>query len=303
MLFKFFDKLGNGKKSAAPEDRLSDCLRRKDFAGLARAYYDMGVSAMDRGDLNRAALWLHRADTIYSARDEIYEAVGDQVIDDCSSRIGTLEDAPLLHNTVPAEAEEKAEALNDQQLRLWGLLAAARMVKLGGRLAALPGCEALGRLEWAVEVMLKSFQEPVAQEEYDGLMDICNSLYEMGDAEAFFAGGEIPVSGGAPFQVFDLNGMMGVHLGLNGYIDNHLRFLAALSQGAEPPAAGSEMVGCTLLPDYYVRAGADRPEEVPQVKAELARIWSDYDFVRTGLTWEQVSRRMKAYEDLDILAV
>ena len=85
-------------------------------------------------------------------------------------------------------------------------------------------------------------------------------------------------------------------------LKNHLRLLAALSQGAEElPEAESGIVGCALLPDYYVRTGADRLEDVPQIKAELQRIWSDYDFVRSGLTWAEVGKRIADYKRLDIL--
>jgi len=296
-MFGLFGK----KENKSPEERLADCQRKKDWAGLAKAYYEMGVAAMDQGDLNRATLWLHRADTIYSARDEVYEKVGEKLTDDCSDRIGALEDAPLLYNQVPAEIEEKAEELNDAQVRVWGLLAAARLVSLGRRLSALPGCGVLGELEWAVDMMLKSFQAPPSQEDYQKLMDICNGLYELGDSEAFYGGG-IDVPGKAPFQVFDLNGMMGAHLELNGYIDSHLRLLAALSQGQEElPTAESSIVGCALLPDYYVRTSGGKPEDAAQVQAELQRIWSDYDFVRAGLTWDAVGQKVAAYKQLDIL--
>ena len=115
--------------------------------------------------------------------------------------------------------------------------------------------------------------------------------------------GQIDVPGGAPFQVFDLNGMMGVEQELNGYIDSHLRLVAALSQGAEElPNAESSIVACALLPDYYVRTGADRLEDVPQIKAELARIWSDYEFVRDRFSWEEATEKIAAYKQMDILA-
>ena len=208
---------------------------------------------MDRGELDRAVLWLHRADTVYSARGDVYEKVSGKrlfhqgIADDCSRRIGELEEAPLLCNDAPAQAEERAGELNDPQLRVWG-----------------------------------------------------NGLYELGDSEAFFAGGEIEVPGGAPFQVFDLNGMAAL-LELDGCLDSHLRLLSALSQNQEPPAAETGVITCALLPDYYVRTGAGRPEEVPQLQAELARIWSDCDFVRAGITWDQVARRVEMYKTLDIL--
>lgn len=298
-MFGLFGK----KEDKSPEDRLVSLQKKRDWAGLAKAYYEMGVAAMNQGDLNHAQLWLHRADTIYSAKDEVYEAVGDKITDDCSDRIGQLEEKSLLYNDIPSQIEEKAEELEDPQIRVWGMLSMARLVKLGKRLSKIPGCEVLNELDWAVDMMFQSLQNPPAQEDFQRLMDVCNALYELGDSEAFYGSGEIEVSGGVPFQVFDLNGMMGVHLELNSCIDNHLRLIAALSQGAEElPAAEHGVIGCTLLPDYYVRTGAGRLEEVPQIKAELERIEDDYMFVRSGLTWEQAAKRIAVYKELDILA-
>ena len=197
--------------------------------------------------------------------------------------------------------EEKAEELSDIQVRIWGLLSIARLVKLGSRLGTLPGCEVLGLLGRVVDIMLESFQEPVTEDQYNLLMDTCNALYDLGDSQAFYGGGEIEVPGGPAFQVFDLNGMMGVHLELNGYLDNHLRFLSALSRREETPVAESSMVSCTLLPDYYVRNGARELEEVPQIRAEMERIERDYGFGCSDITWELVGERVAKYKELDIL--
>ena len=166
---------GFGKKEAkTPEERLAELQKKRDWAGLVKAYYELGVSAMDGGDLNHAQLWLHRADTIYSADDTTYEKVGDKLTDDCSDRIGTLEDEEeLFYNAVLAEIEEKAQDLLPR-LRAWGLLSAARLVKLGEQLSKLPGCEVLGELGWAVDMMFRCFQAPPSQEEYQHLMDVCN---------------------------------------------------------------------------------------------------------------------------------
>ena len=298
-MFGLFGK----KEAAAPEERLANLQNKKDWAGLAKAYYELGTAAMEQGDLNHAQLWLHRADTIYSADDTTYEKVGDKLTDDCSDRIGTLEDEEgLLYNAVPAQIEEKAEELNDLQVRIWGLLSIARLVRLGERLAALPGCEVLGQLGWAVDMMFNSLQQPPTQEEFQRLMDLCNSLYELNGRPVYYTG-QVDVPGGAPFQVFDLNGMMGVEQELNDYIDSHLRLLAALSQGAEElPAAGSSIVACALLPDYYIRTGAEELNDVPQIRAELARVEDDYRFVSSSFTWEQAAQKISEYKQLDILA-
>ena len=301
--------LGLFGKKKSPEERLEDCRKKGDWDGLARAYYDLGTAAMDRGDLNQAVLWLHRADTVYSASDDVYEKAGEkrlfreEIVSGCSERIGTLEDAPLLYNDVPAEVEEKAEELNDVQIRVWGLLSIARLVKLSRQLSALPGCEALGELDWAVDMMFRSLQTLPPPEEYQRLMDLCNALYELNGKPAYYTG-EIEVPGGAPFQMFDWNGMFGVEQELNGYTDSHLRLLAALSQEVVDPTAAPEtdVVACALLPDYYVRTGAEDLSQVPQIRAELERIWSDYDFVRSGITWDAVGKKLDEYKQLDILA-
>jgi len=297
-----------GKKEGKdPWEKLAGCQRKKDWVALFGAYYELGRDAMENGKPNSANLWLCRADTIYSAKDETFEKAEKKrlfrpaIADDCSERIGKLEDAPLLYNTLPAEIEEKAETLRDLQVRVWGLLSMARMVKLGERLAGLPGCGVLGRLGWAVDMMVRSFQTPPGGEAYQQLMDVCNELYELGDSEDFYAGGEIEVPDGAPFQVFDLNGM-GVLLELNGYLDGHLRLLAALSQDEELPSAEPGVIACALLPDYYVRTRGEQPEDVPQIQAELRRIGSDYQFVCSNPDWPQVEQRLAAYKALDILA-
>ena len=80
------------KEDKAPEMRLAEFQRKNDWAEVSRTYYELGVTAMDAGDLHKAQLWLHRADTIYSADDNIYDKVGEKLMDDCSDRIGRLED-------------------------------------------------------------------------------------------------------------------------------------------------------------------------------------------------------------------
>ena len=202
---------GFGKKEdKTPEKLLAELQRKKDWAGVSKTYYEMGVTAMDAGDLHKAQLWLHRADTIYSADDNIYDKVGEKLMDDCSDRIGRLEDEDgLFYNAVPAEIEARAEELSDPQVRVWGLLSMARLVRLGERLARLPGCEVLGQLDWAVDLMFRSLQILPSQEAYQRLMDMCNALYELNGKPIYYSG-EIEVPGRPPFQLFDLNGLFGV---------------------------------------------------------------------------------------------
>ncbi|MCI8699001.1 MAG: hypothetical protein HFF29_07860 [Oscillospiraceae bacterium] len=293
-MFSLFKK----KEAAAPpQQRLADCLQKKDYAGLAKAYYDMGRAAMDSGDPGRAMLWLSRADTIYSARDDVYEAVGDKLADDCSDRIGALEDAPLLSNQIVEEIDDKRDGLGDAQARVWSLLTLSRLAPMGDKLAQLPGCGVLGQLGKCVDLAVQSFQTPISQEEFDFLKTVCGELYALSDSQDFFAGGEVPCAAGAPLQVFDLNGLTTL-LGIEGLLDGQLRCLAG-----EPAADDGGLIPCALVPDYWTRTVGGDLRAIPQVKAELERIWADYDFIRSGPTWAAVAQRIQAYRSLDLFAV
>lgn len=69
-----------GKKGGSSEEQLAECCRKRDWAGLVKVYYRMGVEAMEAGNPYQAQLWLSRADTIYSADDLIYKKVGEKLI-------------------------------------------------------------------------------------------------------------------------------------------------------------------------------------------------------------------------------
>ena len=213
------------KKAASPEERIAACLRKKDYIGLAKAYYEMGKAAMEAGDQGRALLWLSRADTVYSARDDVYEKVGEDVTEDCSDRIGRLEEAPLLVNEIEEPVTAQVENLGDPQVRVWSLLSLARLVPAANRLGALSGCEVLGKLERCLDLVVQSFQDPIAPDEFDFIMGVCGSLSDFGDSDSFFAGGEVECSAGAPLQVFDRNGR-GTLMNIEMFFESHLRTLA-----------------------------------------------------------------------------
>lgn len=281
------------------EQRLIRAQERMDLPALAKIYYDMGVQCMKNGDPNRAMMYLSRSDTIFSSRNEVYEQVSESLCEDCSRRIGELEEMPLLTNEIPERLEEQAELfLDDTQIRLWGLLTMARLVKVGEHLSALPGCEVLGELGQTVDLILRSFQERITQEEFQFLVDVCGRLYELGDDECFSdMTQQVEISGSMPFQAFDLNGLL-VLTELNLYLDSHLRLL---TQGPDGSQAEMGLVPCALLPDYYLRTCGTELSRLPQISRETARIQDDYEFIRSKITWQDITARITQYKELDIL--
>lgn len=282
------------------EQRLAGAQERNDLPALAKIYYDMGVHCMKNNDPNRAMMYLSRSDTIFSSRDDVYEQVSESLREDCSRRIGELEEEPLLTNEITKRLEEQAELfLDDLQIRLWGLMTMARLVRVGEYLSVLSGCQVLGDLGQAVDLIRRSFREQLTQEEFQFLADTCDALYELGDDECFSdMTGQVEIPGGMPLQAFDLNGLL-VLTELNLYLDSHLRLLA---NGRENSEAEMGLVPCALLPDYYLRTCKEDLGSLPQISREVARIEEDYEFVRSRVTWQDIDARLAQYMELDILA-
>ena len=282
------------------EQRLAKAQEKKDLPALAKIYYDMGVHSMKNGDPNRAMMYLSRCDCIFSSDDDVYEKVKESVREDCSKRIGELEEMPLLTNQIPEQVEEQAEeALSDVQVRIWGLLTMARLVQVGKRLSVLPACEVLGDLDEAVDVILRSFREQISQADFQFLADTCDELYVLGDEPGFSdLTRQVDVSGAAPLQAFDLNGLL-VLTELNLYFDSHLRLL---SGGPDNSSAETGLIPCALLPDYYLRTCKEDLSKLSQIKQEAERIQADYEFISSEITWEDIAQRVAEYKELDILA-
>ena len=175
----------------------------------------------------------------------------------------------------------------------------ARLAQLGKKLAQLPDCEVLGQLETAVRLMLQSFSSPISGQEFQFLESVRDALYDLSDLESFWDCGEIEVPGKAPFQAFDLNGMLAV-LEMHTYIDSHLACLLGEEVGA--PGPQPDIVPCALLPDYYLRTLEGDISQVPAVQAELERIRSDFAFIQKFPELSDVEARINGYLQLDILA-
>ena len=300
-LLQLFQNILPTRNMEGLEQRLVKAQEREDLPALSKIYYDMGLHCMKNNDPDRAMMYLSRSDSIYSSRDDVFEKVKESMREDCSRRIGELEEFPLLTNQIPEQIGQQAEEfLDDLQIRVWGLLTMARLVRTGKRLSVLAGCEVLGQLGQAVDLILRSFQEPVSQEEYQLLMDVCNELYDLGDDECFSdMTKQVEIPGGAPLQAFDLNGLLTL-TELNLYLDSHLRLL---SGGPDHSEAETGLIACALMPDYYLRTCKENLSGLLQIRQEIERIQADFTFVCSRFTWQDVAERIAEYKELDILKV
>lgn len=57
-----------------------------------------------------------------------------------------------------------------------------------------------------------------------------------------------------------------------------------------------EFVACGLLADYFYRTSDTSLEEIPQIQNETARIFSDYDFVKSAPDYQAFRQRIDSYK-------
>lgn len=305
-LFSLFKK--QPEKAADPA-----ALQAKgDFAGLSKLYFQMGKDALAQGDQDRARMWLGRGQAFTDASDKIYEKVGDAVIDEASDLLSELEEAPLLVNEVTQRVEEEFETLSGSQRWQWATLTFCRLQKLLEAAGALSGCEPLADTGAVIDALFAHFYSGASDEAWGRVEAYNDFLFQWADSPAYFdPRQEIPVSGGAPFQLLDLNGEI-VPTELNLYMDILVngRLSARQMEGTAPQAVldslnvndYSGMARCALLSGYYLRTCGGKLDDMPQVQAEIARIWDDLEFVRTEPDREAVERRAAEYRKLTLPA-
>lgn len=269
---------------------------------LAHTYYEIGKLYQERDDLERAKLYLERANTLYSDFDEVYEEC-QSFMDDCDERLGALEEEDILYNSLLEQVEEKASEFSNEEKFYWGLLSLARLESTLKRLAACPGCEILLEVEKVLDLLVQSMYKDMQEADKEYLNNFLERFYDFGDSEAFVdVSNQVPLLDGTMLQLFDLNGndtMTCLHL----FIDT---CFSALSDGADWVEVGDDaevdFIACTILGDYYLRTQDGNLRDNPKIQEELARIWSDAEFIDSEPEIDEVIDRIQTYRKINLLA-
>lgn len=301
----FFDRFR--KQEAAS---LEELQAKGYWVDLVRAYFAKGKECLARGDRERADLWLSRAQAICDSDDGIYEKVGGKLIDQCSDLLGELED-DLFGTQVVERVEAEYSTLSGARKRLWGLLTLCRLERLLTAVGDFPGCAPLKDTGEAIDALLDHYYGEAGEvawarlEEYnDFIAGWCDSPAILDERAA------LPAPAGA-FRLPDLNGEI-VPTELSLYLDVVVSGDLSREEirGLDDPQVldrldlndQSGMIRCGLLTHYWLRVQDGPLEAVPQVRAEVARIWDDLAFLRTGPDEKALRARAAEYRKLDILA-
>lgn len=299
-MFGFF---GSKKKGLEELKKQAVTLEReRKWSKLAEVYYLIGKEYQGQGDLERARLYLERACTLYSNFDDVYDAC-QSFMEDCDDCLGDMEEESLLHNELLEQVQEKADEFSNEEKYNWGLLSLARFERIFKRLATARGCEILDEIDKVFDLLVRSMRQDMTEEEQEYLDDFMGRFYEFGDSEDFVdVSRQVTLPDGSTLQVFDLNGNDTLTC-LNLFMD---KCFSALRAGADWVEVGEEaevdFIPCTLLLDYHLRNQDGDIRENPKVKAEIARIWDDAEFIDTEPETEEILERLNAYRTLDILA-
>lgn len=294
------------KKPALPTaEGLAALQERGDLPGLARAYFALGEDCLNRGDRDRARMWLGRCQAVTEGSDQVYEAVGDKLIDRCSDLLLQLEGEGLFPDRMLEEIEESYDQLGGAEKRLWGLFTFCRLQTLLERAGQLPGCTQLRNTGEIIDLLLDHYYGEVDAAGWGKLKAYNDFLYGLSDSPAYTDLRQlVEVEGGAPLQLFDVNGEI-LLTELELYLDVVLHGEIVEGKAAEllqPQDLNDQMglVRGAMLTDYYLRTRDGGTEDQPEVQAEAARIRADWAFLLQNPDEGAVRARAAEYRQLGL---
>lgn len=294
-----FSKNSEKEKDAAAN--MAPHREKAELSKLSERYYRMGKEYQLKGDLERARLYLERASTLYSNFEEVYDEC-ETFMHDCDEQVGMLEEEELLYNEILDQVTEKAEELTNRQNYVWGILSFSRLQKIFQRLSGCSGCAILGETDRVLDVLCHGVSQTMTEEELGYLQDFLGRFYDFCDSEAFVHDeNQASLEDGSTLQVFDLNGnsmaaCLHIFLDKCAYILEEGFHTADQGEPAE-----LDFIPGTLMIDYYLRNQEQDPHEIPQIRTETGRIWSDYEFVKADPDIPGIIERIGRYRKMDIL--
>ena len=267
----------------------------------AEVCYRKGKEYQRKGDLERARLYLERASTLYSNFDQVFDE-SEVLMEDCDEQIGALEEEDLIYNGLLEQVTEKAEEFSNRQNYIWGLLSISRLQVVFDRLSACPECGILRELGQVLDIFSEGLLRELTEKEREYLQDFITRFYDFSDSEAFAdTANQVPTEEGKALQVFDLNGNS-MFTCLHIFLDKCIyAFCSGFDtvENAEP--AETDFIPCTLMEDYYLRTQEGEIRDIPQIRDEIGRIWSDCAFAETDPDVQAVVERINEYRKLSVI--
>lgn len=298
-----FDKLFGwlfGKKNQSIEDLLAALTKAQESANyiqIAELYYAIGEKYLKEGAEEKAFVYINRFDNLTGSDDALCKKF-EKKEEQASDWIGMLEEKPFYAKRMQDKIEELSETLNLRQKMQWNLLTLARFCTLFQKFSNFSGFEVLRQYENIIDILTESMFFDLRTDETQNISDWLVRFYDFSDSkEAADARNQIPVSGRSPFQACDLSGDL-LLVDMFGTLDDLLK-RAETNKSEDFDMA---IVTAGLLTGYYVRTSTGNMQDIPEVKAEQARIESDYEFVCMNPSREQFMERMSEHKKVTLVS-
>lgn len=299
-LSNLFNKIF-GKKKSLEEllSLLSDAQNKGSFMKIAELYYEVGQKYLEEGQDEKAFLYINRFDSLSSSDDAIYEKFSEKV-EQASKWIEILEQKDFFTNRLRDLADEKGMSLDLTQKIQWNLLTLARFCVLFERLSILPGFDVFKNYNKVTEILTQSLYHETNEEELDILNKFILDFYSFADSKALAdTRNRISVDGSDDFEAYDLIGAGTLTLlNIHALLDD----LAQIAAGNDIDDINVDLVTNALLADYYIRTKNVKPDAIPALNDEKARIFGDYEFILSNPSEVDFTARMNEYKKLSLPA-
>lgn len=280
-------------------DALKTAQEKQDYESVAKYYLQIGKDYKKKGMTTKALYYLNRFDNLAGGVDSLYDKFAKKDHQACEW-IEELEETHMPYEKrIREQVLEKAEDLTTLQKLQWLLLTMSRFCRIFTYTSLLPEFEAFGSLDQIVSYFTdglygelgKDAKEDIEEEILDfddGTEEVFESLLmsdytkkvELPDQESF-----VPADLESGEGTFFFGAA--VHA-LSQFIFDE----------AEEDDIQMEYAAYGLLTDYYYRTSDTNVADEPKIKEETARIFSDYEFVKSTPDAASFKNRIAEYKKI-----
>lgn len=277
---------------------LKTAQEEKDYESVAKHYLQLGKDYKKEEKTAKAIYYLNRFDNLVGGDDSLYEKF-EKKDNKAMEWIETLEEEQKPYEKmIQGQVVEKASDLNVLQKMQWLVLTMSRFCKLFQLISALPDFEVFGKLDEIVsyfcEGLYGELNEDIENEisEFDELTDEVFDSILMSDYTK-----KVDLPNQESFVPADLESGEGTfYFGAAVHVLQYYLFDELDEDDIE-----MEFAACGILADYFYRTSDTEVKDEQKIKEETERIFSDYDFVKTGPDAESFRERVEEYKKVMLI--
>lgn len=283
-------------------DALQAAQEKQDYESVAKYYLQLGKDYKKKDMTAKALYYLNRFDNLVGGMDSLYDKFAKKDDQACEWIEELEEEHTPYEKTIQEQVVEKAEELNTLQKLQWLLLTMSRYCRLFTYISLLPEFEAFGELDKIVSYftdgLYGALEEGTKEDIEEEILDFDDGTDEVFDSilmSDYTKKVEIPDQ--ERFVPADLEGGDGTFF--------FGAAVHALSQfifdEAEENDIQMEFAACGLMTDYYYRTIDTDVKDEPKIKEETARIFSDYEFVKSNPDAASFRNRIAEYKKIMLI--